>query len=181
MYDVSLEDCDVLIKENLREFREERSEWLSWLQGEDHNSILNRLEAIERNHRIFFRPIEASHIAILTRGLEGGGVQRVMHHIADELVKRGFRVALLTSRRGKLENAPPSLRVHRFRRMPIMVGRLMALRADPGGIGAMSKPMLPTPFTARQIRLIPDLARHLSDKRPDGLIAATTYMSSAAL
>lgn len=124
---------------------------------------------------------EASHIAILTRGLEGGGVQRIMRHIADELVTRGFRVDLLTSRRGELQNAPPLLQVHRLRPMPVMAGRLMAMRADPGGIGAMAKPVLLTPFAARQIGLIPALTRYLRDRRPDGLIAATTYMNLAAI
>lgn len=127
------------------------------------------------------QPAEASHIAILTRGLEGGGVQRIMRHIADDLVARGFRVDLLTSQRGELKNPPQALRVHRLRRMPIMVGRLMALYADPGGIGAMAKPMLLTPFAARQIGLIPALTRYLDKERPDGLIAATTYMNLAAI
>lgn len=123
--------------------------------------------------------VEVSHIAILTRGLEGGGSQRVMRHIADELVSRGFRVDLLTSKRGGISKAPPELRVHRLRWRPF--GRFMAVRADPGGIGAMLKPILLTPFAAPQLGLIPSVTRYLREAKPDGLIAATTYLNLAAI
>jgi glycosyltransferase involved in cell wall biosynthesis len=123
--------------------------------------------------------VQASHIAILTRGLEGGGSQRVMRHIADELVARGFRVDLLTSKRGTIADAPEGLRVHRLRWRPF--GRFMAVRADPGGVRAMVRPMLATPLAAPQLGLIPAVTSYLRTERPDGLITATTYLNLAAI
>lgn len=63
MYDASLEDCDILNKDNLGKFRDKRSEWLSWLQGEDQNSVWSQLRALEWNHRIFLMTNECKGIA----------------------------------------------------------------------------------------------------------------------
>ncbi len=127
-------------------------------------------------------PAEAAHIGLLSRGLEGGGVQRMMRHLADELLARGFRVDLLVAG-GRSSNGevPDDLRVVRLRPLPRSVGRVMALRADPNGFKAMLKPVLLAPFAARQLGLIPALTRYLRHERPDGLIAATTYMNLAAI
>ncbi|MEZ5931158.1 MAG: glycosyltransferase [Alphaproteobacteria bacterium] len=125
---------------------------------------------------------EAAHIALLSRGLDGGGVQRMMRHLADELLARGFRVDLLVAGgRSSDAETPDGLRVIRLRALPRSVGRVLALRADPGGFHAMLKPVLLAPFAARQLGLIPALARYLRKERPDGLIAATTYMNLAAI
>ena len=127
------------------------------------------------------RSIGARRIALLTRGLEGGGVQRMMRHTADELLSRGFEVDLLTPRRGRLPENKAGLRVHRLRSVPPPIGRLAALSADPEGWRAMLRPILLAPIAARQLGLLPALTRYLRTTRPDGLIAATTYLNLDAI
>ena len=123
----------------------------------------------------------ASHIAILTRGLSGGGVQRMMRHTADELVARGFKVDLLIRSAGRIDDAPDNLGVVRLRPWPRSVGRVMALRADPKGFRELLKPVLLTPFAAAPLGLIPALTRYLREEQPDGLMSATTYMNLASI
>ncbi len=126
-------------------------------------------------------PLHANHIAILTRGLSGGGVQRMMRHTADELAARGFKVDLLIRSAGSIENAPENLKAVRLRGWPRSVGRILALRADPEGLIEQLKPVLLTPFAAPPLGLIPSLTRYLREERPDGLISATTYMNLASI
>ena len=123
----------------------------------------------------------ARRIALLTRGLEGGGVQRMMRHTADELLSRGFEVDLLTPRKGRLPKDKLGLRVHRLYRVPPPLGRLAALAADPGGWRAMLRPVLLAPLAAQPLGLMPALTRYLRNVRPDGLIAATTYQNLDAI
>ena len=123
----------------------------------------------------------ARRIALLTRGLEGGGVQRMMRHTAGELLSRGFDVDLLTPRRGRLAEERSGLRVHHLRCLPPPIGRLAALSADPRGWRDMLRPVLLAPIAAQQLGLIPALTRYLRAIRPDGLIAATTYLNLSAL
>ncbi|MEM9440967.1 MAG: glycosyltransferase [Pseudomonadota bacterium] len=123
----------------------------------------------------------ARHLAILTRGLAGGGVQRMMRHTADELAARGFKVDLLIRSAGSIKNAPANLQTVHLRRWPRSVGRVMALRADPAGFREQLKPVLLTPFAAEPLGLIPGLTRYLREQRPDGLISATTYMNLASI
>ena len=127
------------------------------------------------------QPRDARHIAILTRGLSGGGVQRMMRHTADELAARGFKVDLLIRSAGKIDDAPENLGVVRLRPWPRSIGRIMALRADPEGFREQLKPVLLTPFAAAPLGLIPALTRYLRKEKPDGLMAATTYMNLASI
>lgn len=123
----------------------------------------------------------ADHIAILTRSLSGGGVQRMMRHTADELAARGFKVDLLHASAGSIDPASENLRAVRLRRWPRSMGRLMAFRADPGGVGRQIRPVLLTPFAAKPLGLIPSLTRYLREETPDAFISATTYMNLASI
>ncbi len=63
MCEAPLDICDVLNKENLRKFLDKRSEWISWLNGGDQNSVWKQLTAMEWNHRIFLMINECTGIA----------------------------------------------------------------------------------------------------------------------
>ena len=46
VYQYPAEECDVLDKERLRQFRDKRGEWISWLRGHDPHSIWRQITTI---------------------------------------------------------------------------------------------------------------------------------------
>lgn len=61
------------------------------------------------------------------------------------------------------------------------VAQAWALRADPGGVGTLLRPvLLPIPLSAT-LRYLPSLVRFLRDSTPTALFAATPYMNAEAV
>ena len=113
-------------------------------------------------------------IAILLDDLSGGGVERTMLTLAGGFVKHGHAVdVVLGSRTGSLEGElPAGARVIVLDARPGWLARLAILRADPGGLGVLARPVL----LARQKRLgrmlprLPSLVAYLRRDRPDVLV-----------
>ena len=123
----------------------------------------------------------APRIAIITRGIDGGGVQKMSLHLANELASRGFAVDLLSRKSGDTSPLEPGVRVHLLRKSAPGVGRALALRADPGGLAALLRPVLLWPIAPEALRYLQWIARYLETTRPTLLISATTHMNLVAL
>jgi glycosyltransferase involved in cell wall biosynthesis len=124
---------------------------------------------------------DARRIALLTRGIEGGGVQKMSLHLAGELASRGWQVDLLSRRDGSRDVVPPGVRVLVLRRRPGFVGRALALRSDPAGFAAMLQPVLGCAIAPEPLRYLPALVDYLRAARPRALFSATTYLNLVAL
>lgn len=127
--------------------------------------------------------IDSGRIALLSRGLTGGGVQAMMRNTAVELVARGYRVDLICRRRrGDRGIEPPagvSLRYLPTR--PRAFGRWQAWRAAPDDFDVLAKPVLFGAIASDSLALLPALKAYLTETRPAGLISATTYANLAAI
>jgi glycosyltransferase involved in cell wall biosynthesis len=122
-----------------------------------------------------------SRIAILTRGIQGGGVQAMMLNTARELVTRGFEVDLLCdASRAKLP-APDGVDLKPLARYPRFIGRIMAWRADPEALSVLARPVLFCLVAPEPLRMLPALVRYLRSERPAALVSATTYMNLIAI
>ncbi len=120
-------------------------------------------------------------IALLSRGLSGGGVQAMMRNMATELTGRGYEVDLLHPAHRGGRAAPEGVRAVALRRRLSVFGRRLAYRAAPLDLDVLAKPVLLTPFAADSIGLAPALARYLAEARPTALISATTYANLVAI
>jgi glycosyltransferase involved in cell wall biosynthesis len=122
-------------------------------------------------------------LAFLLDSLNGGGVQRMMLAVAREYVARGHAVDLLTlSEAGALSEATPAgVRLIPVRRGPLMLGRLAAFAADPGGLASLALPVLLTRYPDWTLAHLADLARYLRRERPHALLTATPRLNLAAV
>jgi len=125
--------------------------------------------------------VDRNRIALLTRGLSGGGVQAMMLNTARELVARGYRVDLLMNARRAKGAAPDGLTARPLSLRPRVCGRILSLRAAPEDFDVLARPVLFGLVAAEQLRLLPSLRRYLAEARPAGLISATTYANLAAI
>ena len=125
----------------------------------------------------------AFRVALLLPSLAGGGVERSTLALARGLLERGAAVDLLLGRaEGPLRDAVPAgVRVVPLRAASGWQGRLGALRAHPGGVGALLRPVLLVREAPDGYRLVPALARYLQEVRPDALIAAFPFENLAAI
>jgi glycosyltransferase involved in cell wall biosynthesis len=120
-------------------------------------------------------------VALFARSLGGGGgVERVLVHLAGALAARGARVDLVLARaQGRfLRELSPAVRVVDLAAPP-------ALRALPAlaraGCAGLFLPVILRPGTPRVLGAIPALARWLRAERPHALLSALDYANAAAL
>ena len=122
-------------------------------------------------------------IALLSRGITGGGVQHMMLNLARELVRYGYRVDLLVreENHGDTHAMPDGVRLEILTRSSRWQAHLLAMRADPKGIMTMARPVLLPITPASVLTYLPALRHYLAHERPAALIAATTYLNVAAV
>ncbi|HTO83719.1 MAG TPA: glycosyltransferase [Methylomirabilota bacterium] len=120
-------------------------------------------------------------VALLTRGIAGGGVQVVMLNIARGLAARDFDVTLLYRARRKEPPPPAGTKAKVLAGYPRFIGRIMAWRADPSAFPVLARPVLFSLIAPEPLRLLPSLVRYLRSERPAVLISATTYMNLVAI
>ncbi len=126
---------------------------------------------------------QAQHIAILLPSLAGGGAERSMLHLAQAFSCEGRRVDLLLFRAegAYMNQVPETVRVVELSAGSSLGGRLLALQADPVGIGVLLKPVL-LPFKVdANIRHINSLKLYLETQQPDVVLSALTYTNLTAL
>jgi glycosyltransferase involved in cell wall biosynthesis len=115
--------------------------------------------------------------------LAGGGAEAVTLNLARGFVERGHRVSLILCRlRGPLlERVPERVELLGLKASPAWQARARALAADPGGAGAMLKPILLARKSHRVLRYLPGLTRYLRQERPKVLLSALPYPNLTAV
>src|SRR5262249_57762521 len=97
----------------------------------------------------------APRVALLTRGLQGGGVQAMMRTMARDLAAGDFDVDLLYRGRRQAMAAAEGIRAVRLGGYPPFIGRIMAWRADPASLPVLARPVLLSLFPPDPLRLLP--------------------------
>jgi glycosyltransferase involved in cell wall biosynthesis len=122
-------------------------------------------------------------VAVFLRNLAGGGIERMRLHLAEAFLARGLAVELvLGERTGALaDEVPRGLPTVELGRAGLLDARLAALRAAPGDLGLLARPVLLTRKPPPTLPFLPGLARYLRQRRPRALLAATPYENLEAL
>jgi len=123
-------------------------------------------------------------LALFTSALTGGGVQRSLRNLAVALTQAGYQVDLLVCHCDDAQAAAladAGVQVITLARSAPLVGRALALRADPAGLGPLAPTVLLPLKTWSKVRYIAALRDYLSSARQTGLLAAMTQCNLVAL
>lgn len=122
-------------------------------------------------------------IAILMPSLAGGGTERVLLHLGEELVRRGHRVELLVTRirPGHDRPLPPALPVRRLAKTGDLRARFAALRAVGREWPKLVLPVLLPRKSSWTLRYMPALQAYLREHRPAALISGNSWSNLSAL
>jgi glycosyltransferase involved in cell wall biosynthesis len=122
-------------------------------------------------------------LAFYLDNFEGGGVQRSTLTLAGALAARGHAVELLVCRpHGALQDqVPPEVEIVALGEPSAWSGRALALRSDPGRLGAILGGIVLAPRPSPTLGYLGPLAKALAARRPSALCAATTYMNVEAV
>jgi glycosyltransferase involved in cell wall biosynthesis len=114
---------------------------------------------------------------------EGGGVQKTTLTLAGALAARGHPVDLLVCRpRGALaDQVPRGVEVVGLDRPSAWSARALALKSDPGQLGAILGGLVLAPRPSPTLGWLGPLAAALEARRPAALCAATTQMNIEAV
>ena len=126
---------------------------------------------------------DTKSLALFLPSLAGGGVARVMLHLATAFAGRGYRVDLVLCQVAGpyLRQLPAAVKVVGLQASPEWLGRVRALSVDSRAFGSMLLPVL-LPYKAPQtVRYLPDLMRYLQREKPAAMLAAKTPANLAAL
>lgn len=125
----------------------------------------------------------ATRIALLLPDLTGGGVERTAVSLAQGFLERGLEVDLVLCRvRGPLlAEVPPAVRVVPLRPAPMLLGRVLAVAADAGGIPELTRPVLLSWRPPGSYSMLPSLMRYLGRQQPDVLISAFPFENLLAI
>jgi glycosyltransferase involved in cell wall biosynthesis len=126
---------------------------------------------------------EGQHVALLMANLKGGGIQRIMLHLARALADRGHRVDLvLYKAQGEFrESVPSAIRVFALETAPRWMGGLHAFRAAPEHLIHLALPVLLPLKSHGALRCLPALVRYLREERPAVLLSAEPDLNLVAL
>ena len=128
-------------------------------------------------------PTEKKHLAIFIPSLAGGGVARVMLHLAKAFAESGHQVDLLLcqSKGAFLDIVPPMINVIVLKPSSSLTSRLQVLMADPTLFLNLLLPILFPCKPPKTIRYLADLSSYLTQKQPDALLAAKTHANLVAI
>lgn len=123
-----------------------------------------------------------ARIALFMHGLHGGGAERVVLDLAELFQRAGHHAEVVVgTRKGEYaDDVPEGVAVCEVgtRRG---LGRLAALRADPGGFPQLARPVLFPPRTSNSVGYLPGLVDYLRRERPDALLSVLSYGNLVAL
>ena len=112
-------------------------------------------------------------ISLLSTNFRGGGVQMSMLRKARRLMAMGFEVEMLVFERDGplLDYYGDDIPVVELAPGSALLGRWLAVQADPGGIGDYLRPVLLADPPPHRLGFLASLARHLREHRPEALIS----------
>ena len=122
-------------------------------------------------------------IAIFLPSLRAGGVGRTTAVLANGLAQRGLTVDFLVGRGGGVheDDLQPGVERIVLGAEPRIVARARILRAHPGPISELARPVVLALSDAPAARSLGPLARYLAARRPDALLAGKTWANLTAL
>ena len=120
-------------------------------------------------------------IAILTRGVTGGGVQKMSVNLANQLVCMGFKVDFLSPKQGDNPTIDPRVNIILMRPSSNLVARWTCYKAAPDLSKVTFFPVIIPLLFPRSLLFVSDLAAYMEEYKPSALISATTYLNIAAL
>ncbi len=123
------------------------------------------------------------HLAIFIPSLAGGGVARVMLHLAKAFATSGHQVDLLLcqSKGAFLDTVPHTINVVALKPSSSLVSRLRVLSSNPCLALALLLPILVPNKPPKTIRYLSDLTTYLIREQPDALLSAKTHANLVAV
>ncbi len=123
------------------------------------------------------------HLVIFIPSLAGGGVARVMLHLANEFATAGHKVDLLLCQpKGAfLDSVSPQINVVALQPSPTLASRLLVLRENPTLALTLLLPILLPKKPPKTIRYLSDLTAYLIRTQPDALLSAKTHANLVAI
>jgi glycosyltransferase involved in cell wall biosynthesis len=117
---------------------------------------------------------QAPLVSLLSTNFRGGGVQMSMLRKARRLMAMGFEVEILVfEREGPLlESHGNGVAIVELVAGSAALGRWLAFRADPGGIGDYLRPVFLADPPPHRLGFLASLAGYLRERRPEALISA---------
>jgi hypothetical protein len=128
-------------------------------------------------------PLKYRHLAFVLDHLGAGGVQKMALSLARELLARGHQVDLVVCQAKGPPRAslPNGIRLFELERRDPLTSRLATLLADPGGLGAMLRPILLSPRLPDVVLYTAGLASYLRHQKPEAVVAATRLVNLVAV
>ena len=120
-------------------------------------------------------------IAILTRGISGGGVQKMSVNLANQLAIEGWEVDLLSPVEGNKFDVDPRVNIIIMRSSFNIVSRWYCLRAAPDLFKELFLPVIIPIFFPKSLSYVKYIANYMKIQKPIVFISATTYYNIAAL
>ena len=127
--------------------------------------------------------IQKKHLAIFIPSLAGGGVARVMLHLAEAFAGQGHKVDLvLCQQKGPHANKiPTGINVIELKHTSLILSRLKVLLAHPEAIKSLCLPIFFAGKPPKTIRYLHSLATYLRREQPDALLSAKTPANLVAI
>ncbi len=127
--------------------------------------------------------IEKKHLAIFIPSLAGGGVARVMLHLAKAFEASGHQVDLLLcqTKGAFLDTVPSTINVVSLKSSSSLESRFQVLRANPHLVLQLLLPILLPNKAPKTIRYLSDLADYLHREQPNALLSAKTHANLVAI
>ena len=128
-------------------------------------------------------PSAQKHLAIFIPSLEGGGVARVMLHLAKAFAASGHQVDLLLceAKGAFLDTVPPTIKIIDLKPTSSWMSRLLILAGNPSLILALLLPILFAKKPPKTIRYLSELTTYLVQEHPDALLSAKTHANLVAI
>lgn len=127
---------------------------------------------------------DSPRLAIFTSVLTGGGIQRSMRDLAIALVNTGYQVDLIVCHGDtdtERELSRSGVRCIILARSAPLIGRALALRADPAAWRLLMRPTLAPLKSSTKLRYLASLRDYLRNTPPDALVAAATNCNLVAI
>ena len=126
-------------------------------------------------------PAHAARIAIFMPSLTGGGAERGMLRIAEELAARGHEIDLLLTRvrDGHDKQVPKALQPQRLRTCSDVAARAAVARVAQWDL--IARPVLLPLKSSWALRYLPALVEYLAARRPIALLSGNSWPNLTAL